>query len=220
MPASASKRRVDSAAAAATGAAKAAPIATELALTEAEAPRLAELGYRFAALAADHAWLSPSQAHPWPEVRKAALERVAETGGCDKTTLRALEEIAGPISGGGDKDARVGRAAVGAIGRCGDEPAFKILRELLEDTGVDLTQRAAAARQLAERDPAGPDFVAELLLDGRYPDLARDLAVALGHASTPTPTVKDALCRTSRANPMVASTAHESLAKLFPGEGC
>jgi hypothetical protein len=199
---------------------RASTLVSELDLLDADAPRLAALGYRFAKLADDHAWIAPSQEHPWPEVRKAALARVAENGRCDKTTLRTLAEIAGPISAGGEKDARVGRAAVGAIGRCSDEPAFKLLRDLLEDTAVDITQRAEAARQLAEHDPKGADFVAELLLSNAYPDLARELVVALGHAADPNETVRDALCRVGRANPMVASTAHESLSKLFPGEGC
>lgn len=195
-------------------------LAGELALTQAEAPRLAELGYRLAKLSPDHSWLEDSQTHAWPEVRRAALTRVAESGGCEKQLVRELARIAGPISGGGDEDARVGRAAVGALGRCGDALAFKSLRELLDDTSVDITQRAEAARQLAEHDPTGADYVAELLLDGRFPDLARELALALGHAPEPSEVVRDALCRTSRANPMVASTAHESLSKLFPGESC
>lgn len=199
---------------------RATALVSELGLLGAEAPRLAALGYRFATLAGDHAWITQSQQHPWPEVRKAALARVAESGRCDKATLRTLGELAGPVSSGGETDARVGRTAVGAIGRCGDQPAFKLLRELLEDTAVDITQRAEAARQLAEHDPLGADFVAELLLANAYPDLARELVVALGHAAEPGETVRDALCRVSRANPMVASTAHESLSKLFPGEGC
>lgn len=195
-------------------------LAAQLTLTEAEAPRLAELGYRFATLGPDHAWLEHSQAHAWPEVRRAALSRVAESSGCDKAIVRQLARIAGPISAGGDEDSRVGRAAVGALGRCSNALAFKSLRELLDDTGVDITQRAEAARQLTQHDPAGADYVAELLLDGRFPDLARELALALGHASEPSELVREALCRSSRANPMVASTAHESLSRLFPGESC
>ncbi|HLT39393.1 MAG TPA: HEAT repeat domain-containing protein, partial [Enhygromyxa sp.] len=151
-------------------------------------------------------------------VRRAALTRVAESGSCEKQLVRSLARIAGPVSGGGDEDARVGRAAVGALGRCGDPLAFKSLRELLDDTGVDITQRAEAARQLAEHDPTGADYVAELLLDGRFPDLTRELALALGHASEPSEVVHEALCRVARANPMVASTAHESLSRVFPGE--
>ncbi|HVI02252.1 MAG TPA: HEAT repeat domain-containing protein [Enhygromyxa sp.] len=198
----------------------AAVAANELALIQAEAPRLAELGYRLTKLSSDHDWLEHSQTHAWPEVRRAALARVAEAGGCEKQIVRELTRIAGPVSGGGDEDARVGRAAVGALGRCGDALAFKSLRELLDDTSVDLTQRAEAARQLAEHDPSGADYVAELLLDGRFPDLARELALALGHAPEPSELVRDALCRISRANPMVASTAHESLSRLFPDESC
>jgi hypothetical protein len=197
-----------------------ASLASELSLTHAEAPRLAELGYRLAPLSPDHAWLERSQDNAWPDVRRAALVRVAEQGKCEKSIVRSLARIAGPISGGGDEDTRVGRAAVGALGRCGDALAFKTLRELLDDTAIDLTQRAEAARQLAEHDPTGADYVAELLLDGRFPDLARELALALGHAPEPSELVRDALCRTSRANPMIAATAHESLSRLFPGESC
>jgi hypothetical protein len=198
----------------------AALLANELTLIEAGAPRLAELGYRLAKLSPDHAWLEHSQTHAWPEVRKAALARVAEASSCEKQIVRELARIAGPVSGGGDEDARVGRAAVGALGRCGDPLALKSLRELLDDTSVDITHRAEAARQLVEHDPKGADYVAELLLDGRFPDLARELALALGHAPEPSELVRDALCRTSRANPMVASTAHESLSRVFPGESC
>ena len=192
-------------------------LVAELGLINAAAPRLAELGYRFTALAPDHTWLDHSQTHAWPEVRKAALVRVAEAGGCDKQTVRALAEIAGPVSGGGDTDARVGRAAVGALGRCGDPLAFKSLRALLDDSGVDITQRAEAARQIAERDPTGADYIAQLLIDGRFSDLARELVLALGHTPAPSELVRDALCRTIRANPMVAATAQESLSRLFPG---
>lgn len=199
---------------------RAAELAGGFSLTSAEAPRLAELGYRFTKLAPDHAWLAGSQTHPWPEVRRAALGRVAESGACDKTTVKALAGIAGPVSGGGDKDARVGRAAVGALGRCGDPLAFETLRDLLEDTGVDITQRAEAARALAERDPSGADHVAALLLDNRYPDMARELVVALGFAAAPSDGVLEALCIVARANPMVASSARESMSKVFPGESC
>jgi hypothetical protein len=194
-------------------------LGAELSLIASPAPRLAQLGYRYVKLAPDHSWLAASQQHAWPEVRKTALTRVADSGGCDKPTVRALANIAGPVSGGGERDTRVGRAAVAALGRCDDPNAHKILRELLENTGVDLTQRAEAARQLVEHDPGGPDHVANLLLDGRYPDLARELVMALGHAASPSEIVRDALCRTSRANPMVAAVAGETASRLF-ADGC
>src|SRR5690606_22336041 len=66
----------------------AATLASELELLDADAPRLAELGYRFANLSGDHAWLDRSQTHAWPEVRKAALVRVAEAGSCEKPIVR------------------------------------------------------------------------------------------------------------------------------------
>ena len=196
-------------------------LASELALVEADAPRLAELGYRYAKLGPALGWLEGSQDHAWPQVRRAALARVAEAErGCDKLVVRKLSSIAGPISRGGDEDARVGRSAVAAMGRCGGPLAFKQLRELLEDTAVAFARRAEAARQLVVYDPAGPNYVAELLLDGRYPDLARDLASSLRRTPEPTPTVRTALCLASRGNPMVASTAYDSFAALYPGERC
>nr|WP_255216305.1 HEAT repeat domain-containing protein [Pseudenhygromyxa sp. WMMC2535] len=151
----------------------------------------------------------------------AALDRVAEAqAGCDRTVTRRLAEIAGPVSERGDEDVRVGRAAVSALGRCGGPEAVAALRELIEDGGVDLSQRAEAGRQLIAHDPEGPDFVAELLLSGAYPDLDRSFADALGKSPAATPQIREALCRTAEANPMVASTAHDSFTALFPGESC
>ncbi|MCA9696787.1 MAG: hypothetical protein KC431_04605 [Myxococcales bacterium] len=199
----------------------AAPLASELKLTGAAAPRLAVLGYRFATLPTGEDWLSPSQAHAWPEVRKAALERVADQRpGCDKTLVRQLATVGGAVSSGGDGDTRVGRAAVAALGRCEDAGGYKLLRELVEDGAVELTQRAEAARQLVLHDPSGPDYVAELLLAGAFSDLARPFAEALGESPEPTDTVREALCRVAAGNPMVASTAHDSFLTLFPGEQC
>lgn len=197
-----------------------ADLVTELNLAAASAPRLATLGYASGRL--EDGWLARSQAHAWPSVRKAALGRVASEGApaCDKGLVRDLTRIAGPISEGGDEDSRVGRAAVTALGRCGDDAALAALRGLLDDTGVDLNERAEAAKQLVLHDPDGPDYVAGLLLDGRFSELARELAAALARAPEPTDAVRDALCRVEAGNPMVASTAHDSFVALFPGERC
>ncbi len=198
--------------------ARAGELSTELRLVEAEAPRLATLGYRFATLSSDHAWLAGGLEHAWPEVRQAALGRVE--GACSKGTVRTLMTVAGPLSRGGDDDARVGRSAVSALGRCGDEAALSSLRKLLEDTGVEASRRAEAARQLVLNDPKGPDYVAGLLISGRYAELSRDFASALGKTEEPSETVREALCRASEGNPMVASTAHDSFVAVFPGESC
>ncbi|MFV8752503.1 hypothetical protein ACNOYE_18305 [Nannocystaceae bacterium ST9] len=189
-------------------------------LLAADAPRLASLGYRLAPLASDHAWLATSQDHAWPEVRKAALERVE--GACDKPTTRKLGEIAGPSSKGGDEDARVGRAAVVALGRCSehDTGVFNLLGKLLDDGGVEASRRAEAARQLVMRDPKGPDRVAAALIDGAHTELGRELASALANTPEPSDAVADALCRAAQGNPMIASTAHQSFQSLFPGESC
>jgi hypothetical protein len=185
-----------------------------------DAPRLAALGYRLAPLASDHAWLDESQQHAWPEVRKAALDRV--DGACDKTTTKRLGEVAGPLSKGGDVDTRVGRSAVVALGRCSEQDAsvFTLLGKLLDDGGVEASRRAEAARQLVLRDPKGPDRVASALVDGAHTELGRELASALANTPKPTEAVADALCRAAQGNPMIASTAHESFQELFPGESC
>lgn len=195
-------------------------VAAPIDLLAADAPRLAALGYRLAPLANDHAWLDASQRHAWPEVRKAALDRV--DGTCEKTTTRRLGEVAGPQSKGGDVDTRVGRAAVVALGRCSEQDAsvFDLLGKLLDDGGVEASRRAEAARQLVLRDPKGPDRVAEALVDGAHTDLGRELASALAHTPEPTDVVADALCRAAQGNPMIAGTAHRSFRELFPGESC
>jgi len=202
-----------------------AELAVDLELHTAAAPRLASLAYRYGHPGGAQ-WLEDSQTHLWPEVRKAALERVAYRGPaqstvtCDRALVRRLGTIGGPVSDGGEADARVGRSAVAALGRCGTEAAFAALRSLVHDTGIDLSQRGEAGKQLVLHDPAGPADVAEMLLDARFSDLARDLASALARAPEPTPEIRDALCRAAAGNPMVASTAHESFTALFPGQRC
>lgn len=195
-------------------------VVAPLELVRAEAPRLAALGYQLGPLAADHAWLDASQEHAWPEVRKAAIDRVA--GSCDKPTVKRLYATAGPHSKGGDRDARVGRAAVVALGRCAerDSDVFALLRKLLDEGGVEATQRAEAARQLVLHDPKGPDYVASALVDGAHGELGRELAAALAKTPEPSEAVADALCRAAQGNPMVASTAQQSFEALFPGESC
>lgn len=205
---------------------QAAPLASEFALIDAPAPRLASLGYALMEPASEPGapWLSTSQAHPWPEVRKAALDQVARTQGgeaaCTKDTIRALTAIAGPDSEGGDEDARVGRSAVTALGRCDQPAAYSALRDILQDTGVALSHRAEAGRQLVLHDPEGPALVAAALVDSRFSNLARELATALGQSPVASPEVREALCRTADGSPMVASTAHDSFVALFPGERC
>lgn len=195
-------------------------VVAPLTLERADAPRLAALGYQLGALAADHGWLAASQDHAWPEVRKAALDRVA--GRCDKPTVKQLFASAGPHSKGGDRDARVGRAAVVALARCAEHDAdvFALLRKLLDEGGVEATQRAEAARQLVLHDPKGPDYVAAALVDGAHGELGRELAAALAKTPEPSEAVADALCRAAQGSPMIASTAQQSFEALFPGESC
>lgn len=200
--------------------ARARELVAPLELVRAEAPRLAALGYQLAPLTADHAWLDESQQHAWPEVRKAALDRIE--GRCDKLVTRRLGEAAGPESKGGDIDTRVGRAAVVALGRCSehDPGVFNLLGKLLDDGAVEASRRAEAARQLVLHDPEGPDRVAKALIDGGHAELGRELASALAKTPEPSEAVADALCRAAQGNPMVAGTAYQSFQDLFPGESC
>jgi hypothetical protein len=195
-------------------------VAAPIDLLGADAPRLAALGYRLAPLDSDHAWLNASQEHAWPEVRKAALDRVEGT--CDKTTTRRLGEVAGPLSKDGDIDTRVGRAAVVALGRCSEHDAsvFGLLGKLLDDGSVEASRRAEVARQLVLRDPKGPERVAEALVDGAHTEIGRELASALANTPEPSDAIADALCRAAQGNPMLAGTAHRSFQELFPGESC
>ncbi len=195
-------------------------LAKDVDLHAADAPRLAALGYQLAPLASDHAWLDASQQHAWPEVRKAALDRVEGT--CGKSTLRRLGEVAGPFSRGGDGESRVGRAAVVALGRCSehDPSVFGLLGKLLDDGSVEVARRAEAARQLVIRDPNGPERVAKALNDGAHIELGRELASALANTPEPSEVVAEALCRAARGNPMIAGTAQQSFQAVFPGESC
>jgi hypothetical protein len=195
-------------------------IATDLELHEAESPRLASLAYGLVELSPDHLWLPASQEHPWPQVRRAALQRVE--GECTRKTVQSLARIAGPPPRGGAKDVLVGRAAVSALGRCGDEDALDALADILANRSLESPLRANAARQLIEHDvPGGADLIAKLLARGNFPEISRELAETLAHAPKPTKFVWEALCLSLEGeDPRVVPAARASFRKLYPEGTC
>ncbi len=190
-----------------------------LELTGSPAPRLAELGYRTAPTLPD-GWFDDSQASVWPQVRRAALERVGPP--CDGRRVKALSNVATRPARGGDPDGSVARAAAVALGRCGDAAAQTALRKLLNDENASANRRAVAARQLVRTGGAkGAEWVVRVLEDGPKRDLGRKLALALGYAPTVTARIKAGLCSALSQAPDVAAAARETLRKLrLAREGC
>lgn len=193
-------------------------IVDQLGLLTAQQPRLAAAAYELGTLS-DANWLEQSQRHVWPEVRATALGRVE--GPCDGTVVRRLSTIGGPVSGGGEKNSTVGRAAVVALGRCGDEAALESLTKLLTNDGIGYERRGEAGRQLVQHGGAnGAETVASLLSATAAPALAERLAGALARAEQPSDAVRRALCETIRSVPNAAATARKSFDVLFAGQTC
>lgn len=195
----------------------AAKIADELGLLQSDTPRLAAAGYAVGTLP-EGDWLARSQAHAWPQVRAAALGRVE--GPCAKDIVKTLATIGGPVSAGGEQDATVARAAIVALGRCGDPAALGAITKLLENDGITYEQRGEAARQLVEHGTSDDaDRVAKMLV-AAPPALAERLAGALSRAREPSETVRSALCVTIRETPNAAATARRTFDGLFAGQRC
>ena len=193
---------------------RAAKLAGSLSLIDDDAPRLASVGYAIAPLGRGHAWLPKAMENPWPQVRQAALERVE--GPCDRTTVNALARRGGP-SDRGDKDRSVARAAVVALGHCGGDLAIANLIRLLDNSRVDIEQRAEAARQLTKRGGArGANKVATALSRESDKALARRLASALKFVKPVTPEVNRVLCETISEPGGVGAAAVASLKALHP----
>lgn len=188
-----------------------------LTLLASAAPRIASVAYASATLPADGAWLDASQAHPWPEVRSAALTRVA--GPCAPTLVHKLERIADATGKRGEGEATVAREAIVALGRCGGDPARKALTGLLDDAEQDGDRRAEAARQLVKQHGrAGADAVAAALNRTGEPGLSIRLVRALQRSEAPaSPAVRDALCGATEAAE-TAAAARQAIAALLPEE--
>jgi hypothetical protein len=196
-------------------------------LRRASAPRLAVIGWSHATLPGDNGWLPEASRHAWPEVRAAALERVASP--CAKATSRVLATTAGPRSGGGDPELVVGRAAIRALGRCADDDAIDALQALLENEGVQEGRRLAAAIELLRLRPASAaELVGAWIVSGRLsPSLMAGLVRALGDTPVLEAPARQTLCDVAALargeDPRwrsAAAEAHRALARRFPGASC
>jgi len=203
--------------------ARAAVIAGDFDLRRDPAPRLAAAGWRFASVDDDENWLDAVIASPWPQVSAAGLARVAAP--CERARVRTLESLAGPVSKGGSEEGRVSRAAVTALGRCasgGDRTALRALRGLVDDAGVGIELRGAAARELVARDPEGSAFVAKALATADVGALAEVLANALGQADASRIGTAEvtALCGVVDRYPNAARAARAALDRVAPEQDC
>jgi hypothetical protein len=191
-------------------AAVARPLVEQHRLVAADAPRLAELGYAHAGLAADGSWLPAALDNPWPQVRQAALARVA--GPCAPSSEKLLEQRAHLAGRKSEDDRAVARSAIQALGRCG---AGGRLESLLEDGDLDIELRSEAARQLARRgDDASIAAIAGVLIKSTDRALARRLASALRHMPAPTAAGDALLCEVATRPDETGHAARESLRTL------
>ena len=187
------------------------------ALLSAPAPRIATAAYTTTALAPDGSWLATSQTHPWPEVRVAALTRVA--GPCPAPVIKKLAQITDATGRRGEAEATVAREAIAALGRCGGEPARTVLTRLVRAEDQDGDRRAEAARQLVKHHAsAGADAVASALARTGEPGLSIRFVRALQRTqAAPSADVREALCGATEAVE-TAAAARQAITALFPGE--
>ncbi len=187
------------------------------ALLAATAPRIASVAYTAANLPAGGGWLTSSQAHPWPEVRSAALSRIA--GPCEAPVVKQLAKIADATDKHGEVEAIVAREAIAALGRCGGDPARRVLTELLDAADQDSDRRAEAGRQLIKNfGSTGTDAAATTL--HRTPDTGLSLRLlrAFQRSGAPvTPILREALCGATEAGE-TAAAAQQAIAALMPDE--
>ncbi len=186
------------------------PLVEQHRLIESDAPRLAVLGFEHATLPADHTWLRPALDNPWPQVRQAAMARIA--GPCPTATEKLLEHK-GHLAGRRSEDDRaVARSAIQALGRCGTSPR---LRSLLTDEDLDMELRAEAGRQLARLgDDDSIQAIGGVLRRNPERGLARRLASALRHMPKPTPAGDALLCDVATRTDEAGHAARESLRAL------
>ncbi len=196
-------------------AAAAAALVDRLALTRADAPRLAVPAYAVATLGPG--WLDESQRHPWPEVRAAALARVAAP--CDAPLMQRLRDALALGAARSERDPAVAREAIAAVARCGGTDAFAALSAIVGDPAQGVERRFDAGRFLVD-DHRGPgaDVVAAALRAEDDPIAALRLIRALARLQDPaSPAVRDALCRAAGVD-QLAAIARRTARELFPDD--
>jgi hypothetical protein len=191
-----------------------AELAREHGLDRSSSPRLAAIGWGAIALPAPEKWIDRALADPWPNVRIAALGRVASP--CSRRSVGELVKVVGEPKNGADADHGVQRAAIDALGRCSDDTAFAALKGMLGDGDVALELSGAAARELAKNyGTRGADAVAKVLAARPEQAYGRRLAQALRHAQQPSPYVRDTLCAWASEGGGVGRAAVDSLVELY-----
>jgi len=186
-------------------------------LLAATAPRIASAAYNSALLASDGSWLTASQAHPWPEVRGAALTRVE--GPCAAAMVKKLAQIADATARKGEAEAIVAREAIAALGRCGGDAARAALVRMLDDGDQDPERRAEAGRQLVKHH-GHRGAAAVAAASARTPDVGLSIRLvrALQRSEVPpSAEVLEALCTASEAAE-TAAAARQAISALLAGE--
>jgi HEAT repeat protein len=134
--------------------------------------------YRDALAACPHA--APMLGHmlgdpQWFVVRNAA-ELLGEMGATE-VDGKLVETLNHP-------DARVRRAATGALARLGTPRALHALQDMLKDANPDIRRQAALGLGAAGQSAAAPDLIAALDLE-QDGDVEQSLITALGKVGTP-----------------------------------
>ncbi len=186
------------------------PLVTKHRLVDEGSPRLATLGFAHAPLSSDQTWLPSALDNPWPQVRQAAMARVA--GPCTSGTEKLLEQK-GHLAGRKSEDDRaVARSAIQALGRCSAGPR---LEKLIDDEDLDMELRSEAGRQLARLgDDRSIQAIGGVLLRAPERGLARRLASALRHMPQPTAAGDELLCEVATRSDEAGHAARESLRTL------
>jgi len=186
-------------------------------LLAASAPRIASAAYGSAALPADGSWLAASQAHPWPEVRGAALTQVK--GPCAAAMVKQVVQIADATGRKGEAETIVAREAIAALGRCGGDAARVALVRMLDDGDQDPERRAEAGRQLVKHH-GRRGAAAVAAASERTPDIGLSIRLlrALQRSEVPpSPEVRAAVCAASEAAE-TAAAARQAISALMAGE--
>ena len=158
-----------------------------------------------------------SQAHPWPEVRSAALTRVE--GPCAAAMVKKLAQIADATARKGEAEAIVAREAIAALG---------ILVPVVEHaheggprciTAAAPERRAEAGRQLVKHH-GHRGAAAVAAASARTPDVGLSIRLlrALQRSEVPPGAeVREALCAASQAAE-TAAAARQAISALLADE--
>jgi hypothetical protein len=176
----------------------------EFNLLRAQDPRLRALALRRGKLMSASPWLEEALDNPWPEVRLAALGRVAAP--CEPATIATLAKEA---TGTEDANAAVERASIRALARC-DSAGLGTLTDLMAQTGLPPWKRAEAAIQVLFVAPERAETIATMLRDSDD-SVALALIEALRSIETPSDPLVASACHLSSERPPLQAAARRTL---------